>query len=129
MFEIMHEKLSHISKEELSQCHREQIRDIDEIINNIWNVTDEYGCQFELLNNNLNHIRIDIFIEVCDGEMGLITCDGQAIQCFGPCAIKTLLTHLISNGFLIVNYWAKSHKTIKYFYRRDINGNKNNKRN
>lgn len=104
MFEIMHEKLAYIKREELNQYHREQIHDIDEIINDIWNMTDDYGCSFELLNDNLNHIKIDIFIEVCDGEMGLIYCDGQAIQCFGPSAIRILLTHLISNGFLIVNY-------------------------
>lgn len=104
MFEIMHEKLAHINEETLSQCHKEQIRDIDKIINNIWNITDEYGCQFELLNNNLNHIRIDIFIEVCDGEMGLITCDGKTIQCFHPYTTKVLLTDLIKQGFLIVNY-------------------------
>lgn len=101
MFEMMHRALEHIHREELNQHHREQIHDIDKIISDIWN-TD--GCTFELLNEKLNHITIDIMTEAHYVVIGLISCDGQSIQYFEPSEIRLLLSHLISNGFLIVNY-------------------------
>lgn len=105
--ELMIERLNieNLEKEELTQVHKEQIDSIDEIINAMLNKGEKYGGCIELLNNELEHIQIDVFSDDYDGHVGLIKYKSNMQMFNTDYWIKSVLTHLISiYGFMIVNY-------------------------